>query len=253
MFVAATTNCFPQLSLSESIEKLADLEFSHIELDIHENGNHLRPSEVRTDLQKAYDTINSTRRLTVIGLSLQIEAEGEEYYATFKDCCELAKYSKIVTLTVPSGEHGTPFNEEVERYKRLVLIAEQHGVRVAMRSQTGHLSADPDTVSVICSHVKGLGLSMDPSHYHLGHPNASSYERLVEFVHNVYLRDSTAENPQVRVGQGIIDYGRLILLLRKVNYNRALCVDIQPTTDPEIDHEGELRKLRLLLESLVMI
>jgi sugar phosphate isomerase/epimerase len=253
VFVAATTQCFSHLSLNDAIEKLADLEFSHIEIAIHENGSQLKPSEVHQNVQRASDICNATRRLTVAGFSLDITAEGEEYYAQFKSCCELAKLSKIVTLTVPSGEHGTPFNEEVERYKELVKIAEQHGVRVAMRSQAGHLSADPDTVSVICGHVKGLGLSLDPSVYHLGHPNPLNYDKLIEYVHNVYLRDSTPENLQVRVGQGIIDFGKLINQLRRVKYSRALCVDIQPSDDPDIDHDGELRKLRLLLESLVIV
>lgn len=253
MFVAATTQCFPHFSLEDAIEKLADLEFSHIEIGIHESSNHLKPSQVREDLRAAHKICNATRRLTVVGLSLEIEEEGEAYYETFTACCELAKQSKIVTLTVPSGEHGTPFNEEVERYKRLVEIAEQHGVRVAMRTKVGHLSADPDTVSVICGHVKGLGLSLDPSHYLFGNPNNSNYDKLIEYVHNVYLRDSTSEKLQVRVGQGVIDYGKLINQLRKVNYQRALCVDIQPVDDPEIDHDGELRKLRLLLESLVIL
>ena len=79
------------------------------------------------------------------------------------------------------------------------------------------------------------------------------YENLMEYVHNVYLRDSTPEELQVRVGQGIIDFGKLINLLRKVGYQRALCVDIQPDPSGEIDHDGELRKLRLLLESLVTL
>ncbi len=252
MFFASTTQCFPKRPLGSAIEKLADLEFSHIEIGIHEDSEHIKPSEVVSDMAACYDKINSTRRLTVTGLSLDIAAEGEDYFQTFIKCCELAKLSKIVTLTVPSGEHGTPFNEEVERYKRLVKIAEQHGVRVAMRSKVGNISADPDTVSVICGHVKGLGLSLDPSHYHFGQPpEVATYEKLMGYVHNVYLRDSTPDNLQVRVGQGIIEYGKLINLLRKAGYDRALCVDIQP--DPELDHDGELRKLRLLLESLIMV
>jgi sugar phosphate isomerase/epimerase len=252
VFVAATTLCYPHLTLSETIEKLAHLEFSHIELDLHETGGHIHPSDVLQNLQWAYETVNATRRLTVVALNLKIEAEGEAYFETFKACCELAKFSKIVTLTVESGEHGTPFNEEVERYKRLVQIADRHGVRVSMRSQMGRLSADPDTVSVICGHVKGLGLALDPSHYHLNHPNPLNYEKLLEYVHHVSLRDSSTEKLQVRVGQGVVDTGRLIQLLRKVHYHRALCVDIRPSEDPEIDHDGELRKMRLLLESLLL-
>ena len=254
MFVAATTQCYPDRPLDRAIEKLADLEFSHIEIGIHENSDHLKPSQVVENFRGAVEVVNSTRRLTVVGFSLEIEGEGESYNETFNKCCELAKLSKIVTLTVDSSEHGTPFNEEVERYKSLVKIAEKHGVRVAMRSTQGRISADPDTVSVICRHVHGLGLSLDPSHYHFGHPpEVAVYENLMEYVHNVYLRDSTPDELQVRVGQGIIEYGKLINLLRKVGYDRALCVDIQPSDDPDIDHDGELRKLRLLLESLVIV
>jgi len=251
VFVAATTQCYPDMPLSETIEKLAHLEFSHIELGVYESGNHLKPSDIRDNFEHALDICTNTHRLVVTGLDLQIEDEGEDYYVTFKKCCELAKAAKIVSLTVRASEHGTPFNEEVERYKRLVKVADVHGVRVGMRTEVGRLSADVDTVSVICGHVKGVGLAMDPSHYHFGNPDPPNYEKLLPYVHNVYLRDSTPEQLQVRVGQGIIDYGRLINLLRKESFRRTLCVDIQPQAD--VDHDGELRKLRLLLESLVLI
>lgn len=251
MFVAATTQCYPDMPLSETIEKLAHLEFSHIEMGVYESGNHLKPSEIRNDFDGSLKKCLETQRLVVTGLDLQIEDEGEEYFTTFTKCCELAKAAKMVSLTVRASEHGTPFNEEVERYKRLVKIADVHGVRVAMRTEVGRLSADVDTVSVICGHVKGVGLALDPSHYHFGNAEAPNYEKLLPYVHNVYLRDSTPEQLQVRVGQGIIDYGRLINMLRKESFRRTLCVDIQPQAD--VDHDGELRKLRLLLESLVLI
>ena len=253
MFVAATTQCYQDRPFDQAVEKLADLEFSHIEICLSEDGPHIKPSDVVKDLAGCYDLINSTRRLSVIGLGLDIQGEGEEYFNTFTKCCELAKLSKIVTLTVQSGEKGTPFNEEVEKYKSLVKIAEAHGVRVGMRSQVGRISSDADTVSVICGHVDGLGLALDPSHFHYGQPpETMTYEKLMNYVHNVYLRDSTPEELQVRVGQGIIEYGKLINLLRKSGYNRALCVDIAPDPNPDIDHDGELRKLRLLLETLVL-
>ena len=106
-------------------------------------------------------------------------------------------------------------------------------------------------MSVICGHVKGLGLSLDPSQYLFQQKSPLNYEKLLSYVQNVYLRDSTADELQVRVGKGVIEYGKLINLLRKEKYSRALCVDIQPEDDS--DHMGEMRKLRLLLESLVLV
>lgn len=250
MIVSAATACFPDLPFPDAVERLADLEFTSIEIDIHEQGQHLRPSEVCENLDRAILTCNTVRRMNVTGFGLQFDTAGEEYFEQFTKCCQLAKATQVVSLTVESGEHGTPFNEEVEKFKRLVSIAERHGVRVGMRSRHGCLSGDIDTVSVICGHVKGAGLSLDPSHYVFGHEKPLNYDKLLTYVQNVYLRDTTRQKMQVRVGQGVIDFGRLIAQLTQCHYRRALVVDILPEAD--VDQFGELRKMRLLLESLLV-
>lgn len=249
MFVAASTNCFPHLSSEETFEKLVDLQFSNVELVLSES-EEIKPSQIIADPSRAIAQCQQTRRLTVCSYFVDISAEGDAYYEQFEAICKLAKATKVVTLTVPSGPLGTPFNEEVERMKSLVKIAQTQGVRVGMLSTTGHVSEDPDTVCVICDHVKGLSLSLDPSHYVFGRDNPPDIEKLYKYVHHVYLRDTTKENLQVRVGQGVIDYGKMVNFLVKHKYQRALCVDIQPEND--IDHMAELRKVRLLLESLLL-
>lgn len=250
MIVAASTACFPDLEFAEAIEKIVDLEYSSVEITIHEDCNHLRPSMVQSNLDAAILQCNSIRRMNLTGFSLQFGVEGEEYFDQFTAVCQLAKAVKVVSLTVPSGEHGTPFNEEVEKFKRLAKIADAHGVRVGMRSQWGRLSGDVDTVSVICGHVKGVGLSLDPSQYIYKTDRPGNYDKLLDYVQNVYLRDSNKEHLQVRVGQGDIDFGRLVSQLMQIRYNRALVVEIAPIVD--VDHYGELRKMRLLLESLLL-
>lgn len=71
----------------------------------------------------------------------------------------------------------------------------------------------------------------------------------MKHVYHVRLRDTSKDQLQVRVGQGDVEYGRLINQLTKYQYNRALAVDITPM--PEVDQMAELRKMRLLLESLL--
>ena len=71
----------------------------------------------------------------------------------------------------------------------------------------------------------------------------------MKYVYHVRLRDTSKDQLQVRVGQGEVEYGRLINQLNKVGYDRALCVDILPMADA--DQFAELRKMRLLLESLL--
>lgn len=249
MFVAASTTCFPDFSFPEAIEKLYDLEFTSIELHIHEDGA-ITPRMALEDPARAVTESHATRRLDVCSYLVDISAEGDEYYRQFEACCKLAKASQVITLVVPSAELGTPFNEEVERFKELVKIADAQGVRVAMKSQHGRLSGDPDTVQVVCNHIDGLGLAYDPSQYIYQCDRRLDHEKLLNYAIHVYLRDTTAQELQVQVGQGVIEYGKLVAQLTKLNYKRALCVQIVP--QPGIDHFAELRKLRLLLESLLI-
>lgn len=252
MIVAASTECFKELSLEETVDKCVDLEYTNIEIDLHEEGGHLRPSEVAADLNGSIDRCLNTRRLNIVSYSVRIPPYCETEYEWFESCCLLARATKVVTMTIQSAELGTPFNEEVERLRELVKIAERHGVRVSLKNEIGCLSEDPDTIKVLCDNVPGLGLTLDPSHFLCGRYANRDYTKLIPYVFHVHLRDSTKDDMTVKIGQGEIEYGRLINFLQKQRYNRALSTNIQPVDDPDIDHHAEMRKMRLLLESLLI-
>ena len=246
MFVAASTECWPEVELLDAIEVLSDLGFTSVELALHETGG-LKPSELLGDMDRAVQLLRHTHRLEISGYSVQLASTGEQHYDDFLSLCRLAKTTKVVNIIVPSSEHGTPFNEEVEHLKRLVEIGESEGIRVSVRSQLGCLSDDPDTLMVLCNNVDGLGVSLDPSVYLCGGGNEKNIEKILKFVCNVYLRDSRPDAFQVSIGQGEIDYAKLITQLGREGYDRALTVHMVPMDD--LDHRVELRKLRRLLES----
>jgi sugar phosphate isomerase/epimerase len=191
-----------------------------------------------------------THRMTVAAFDVDLDQTDESlYYRQFAAICKLAKASKVVTLTVRSSELGTPFNAEIERLRMLVALATNESVRVGLLTEGGRMTENPDTAGVFCDNVKGLGITLDPSHYVFGPQAGANYEPLMKHVYHVRLRDSNKTALQVRVGQGEVEYGRLVNQLAKFKYDRALCVDIIP--QPDIDQMGEMRKMRLLLESLL--
>jgi sugar phosphate isomerase/epimerase len=249
VLIATTTECFKHLSFDEAVHRISDLEFTCIEITIHENSQQLTPAQVVEDLEAAIFLCHNPRRLHVVAYSFQSSASEDEFYRQFEVVCHLAKETRVVSVTVDSGELGTPFNQEVERLRKLVEIASQQGVIVGMRSQVGCLSEDPDTVAVLCDNVEGLGLTLDPSHYICGPHGGRDYDKLMKYVCHVRLRDTSMNEMQVQVGQGEIDYGRLTTQLSLAGYNRALSVHIMDL--PGTEHVGELRKMRLLLESLL--
>jgi sugar phosphate isomerase/epimerase len=203
---------------------------------------------VHADLERSIHFCRDTHRLDIAAISLDL-AEGENYYDHFASCCKLAKAIKVVTLVVPAAELGTPFNEEIERLRRLVKIASLESAVVGVKTQIGRMTQDPDTAVVLCDNVKGLRLTLDPSHYVAGPHRGGNFDKVMKYVQHVQLRDSTEDQLQVRVGQGEIDYGRLIQQLSTVNYDRALSIDMTPIEG--FDHRAEMRKMRLLLDSLL--
>ncbi len=248
MFVAASTECFPELNLDEVLQRLVDLEFTSVEIGIKESGNKMKPSEVLADVDRAVAICRDTHRLTVAAFEVDIEP-GEKYYEQFAACCKLAKAVKVVMITIPGAELGTPFNAEIERLRELVSIASRDGVLVGVKTEVGRITQDPETAVVLCGNVKGLGITLDPSHFIFGPHKGGSYDQVFKHTYHVQLRDTRKDKFQVRVGQGEIEYGRLISQLNMVHYQRALSVHIP--AQPDVDHVGELRKMRLLLESLL--
>ncbi len=248
MFVAASTECWPGLELQAAVELLQDLDFTTVEIAIHESAPHVKPSDILADPDRGIQLLRHTHRLDISGYSLELASTGAQHYVDFTEICKIAKATKVVTLTVPSAELGTPFNEEVEHLQKLVQIAEGQGVRVAVRSQLGCLSEDPDTLMVLCNNVDGLGITLDPSVYISGPANGKSLDKILKYVYNTHLRDTRPDKFQVSVGQGEVDYGKIVNQLEREKFNRSLTVHMSPMDD--LDHRVELRKLRRLLETL---
>ena len=249
MFVAATSRCFENLPLDAALSRLVDLQFTAVEIMIHESNGHIKPSAVVADLEQAVKLCRQTHRLTPIAFSFDTTAPQEEAYRQFAACCKLAKAVKVIAITIRSSELGTPFNGEVERLRKMVGIAAPEGVVVGLQTETNRISQDPGTITVLCDNVKGLGVTLDPSHFIHGPYGGGNYDELLKHVIHVRLRDTSKEEFQVRIGQGEVEYGRLVTQLSRLKYNRALCVDMVPL--PDIDHNAEMRKIRLLLESLL--
>jgi sugar phosphate isomerase/epimerase len=249
VIVAASTDCFPDLSLDDTLRRMVDLEYTAVELVFREGSSQLQPSTVHASVDDAIQTCRQLYRLTPAAFVVDLVGATTEDYAQFASICQLARAMKVFSLTVPSSELGTPFNAEVERLQELVRIASTDGLLVSVKTEVDRMSQDADTVTVLCDNVKGLGVTLDPSHFIFGAGKGRSYDKLLKYVYHVQLRDTSESELSVRIGQGQIEYGRLIGQLSRAGYDRALAVDIQAIED--VEHPAEMRKMRLLLESLL--
>lgn len=249
MYISATTQCFPNASLSEAVDALAEQEFGYLETFIYEQGGAVKPSDVLDHFDEIAAVFRGITRMTPAVFSIDIPSE-KDFKAQFKACCKLAKINGVVSLVLRSSPLGFPFNEEIERLEYAVEEAFTAGCVVSVLTEKGRISEDLQTTLGFCNRIHGLMCALDPSYY-LGEAMQSKMmESLLPFVNHVRLRDSKQGVYQTKVGQGDFEFGKLINQLDKVGYKRALSIDILPQEDA--DHLVELRKMRMLLESLVL-
>ena len=252
MFVAVSTESFVPAAgdppdLPALCEKAQETGYDRVELHLDEAAGPLKPSEIAARPDRFAARYREATRLTPIAMCLADDAPPSVTAGLARAC----KALKIAQLTVPASPLGTPFNDEVDRLKAHHAAASPEAVRVSVRTRAGELTEDPDTAVQLCKAVKGLGITFDPSYFVSGPYARVDREAVFGHVFHVHLRDTSQERLQVKAGLGEIDYGKLVARLQKENYGGALAVDLLPE---EVDAEErglELRKLRMLLETLL--
>lgn len=253
MYVACSTLCFGSLSLDDALRKIREMRFAKADLAIHPGGPHLTPAEVVADPPRVAQRLRAANISFAAFHVVFDAADATEVRQQLRAVARLARVTTTPLLTIPAAPVGSDFAAEVDRLKEWVRLAAADGVILTVETHRDTVTADPLGAAELCRRVPGLYLTLDPSHYEVSIHGKVNYEVLMPFVRHVRLRD-TGKSPelfQVRVGQGEIEYSRLISQLEFVRYDRALTVDIRDVPDCPFPVEPEVRKLKYLLDSLV--
>lgn len=252
MFVACSTRCFSREPLEKALRHIADLEFGKIEVALDWNGPHLQPDKLISDFDGCFHRIRYATNQPFSSLAVDFGAiEGDPFQRQFEASCRLAKALTVAVMTIPAAPAGTPLDREIARLAALTEYANRAGLVLTVLTDSRTITADPEITERLCREVPGLGLTLDPSHYI--QLSATAFDDLFPYVQNVQLRD-TGKKPDefhVRIGQGKVEYNRLVTMLERNGYNRSLTVAIFDDPEPPFDVEVEVRKLKLVLESLL--
>jgi sugar phosphate isomerase/epimerase len=256
VFVACSTLCFAREPLEKALRQIAELEFDKFELALVENGPHLRPSEVAEDPEAALlrlrrgPSLNPSSIYADLGPSVLYDSDSRRQ---FDGLCRFAKSLGVAVITIHSAPAGTPLQQEVKRLSSLVSAALKDGLVLTLLTHSQTLAGDPQAMLQLCEALPGLGVTLDPSHAIQAAHKEADFDDIYPFIQNVHLRD-TGKNPgefQVRVGQGQVEYARVVSQLQRHGYSRSLTVAIHDLPDNPFDREVEIRKLKLLLETLL--
>ncbi|QVL34849.1 sugar phosphate isomerase/epimerase [Telmatocola sphagniphila] len=227
------------------------MHFQKVDLAIHESGPHLKPSEVHADMNKVAARLRASN-MSFAAFHVDIEEmDPTKYGEIFRSVCRLARMLAVPVVNIQTAPLGADIESEAKRLRVLVRYAEAEGVILTIETAADRLTADPKVAMELCTKVPGLGLTLDPSPYHSGPFRTDNFDELYAYVRHVRLRDTSKDKYQVMIGQGEVEYGRIINQLTRSRYDRALSVDVRDTVDGDFPTEPEVRKLKYLLESMV--
>lgn len=248
VFVAASTQCYHELSFKEACDQIVEVGYDKVELWFDREGRHLDAAGVAADPDRFVAGFREMTRLTPIAVCIE---DAEATPEMLRGIAKAAKLLRIAQMTVPASPVGTPFNTEIDRLRNYAAAVTPDGIRLSIKTRAGDLTEDPHTAVELCGAVKGLGLTLDPSYYICG-PNAGrDWDIVYPYVYHAHVRDTSPESIQVPVGLGEIDYNKLITRLQREKHDPTLSVELlADQTDPET-RPLEMRKLRMLLDTLL--
>ncbi len=253
VYVACSTLCFCKHSLEDALRLIREMRFTKADLAIQTNGPHLTPAEVEADPGRTAQRLKAANLpLAAIHLDVGI-ADTQQARDSLRTVARLARISTTPLMSVAAAPLGTDFDAEVVRLKEWNKIVIAEGIILSVETHSEMVTADPLGAAELCRRVPGLGLTLDPSHYHVTPHGVLDYDVVFPYVRHTRLRDSgrTPEQFQLRVGQGELDFGRIVTQLERCRYDRGFAVDIRDIPDSPFPVAPEVRKLKYLLESLV--
>lgn len=253
MDVACSTFCFTREPLDQALRHIAELEFARVDLGISDDSPHVTPEQVVNDVAGVISCIRRGPTIGFAGITARLKATGELFRAQFEAIAHLAKQLACPVLVIDAAPAGTLFEREVERLQGLERLAALHGAVLTIATHNGTLSEDPDVALQLCHAVPGLGITLDPSHFLMGNFHDKPYDALYNHVRHTHLRDSGSkpDQTQVRIGRGEIEFSRIIAALTRSGYKGSLVVALEDNVPCDMDVEAEVRKLSLMLESLL--
>lgn len=247
MHLAASTRSLWDLAFPAACLQIQEMGFDKVEICLNESTDQLKPSRVAADPEGHILQMKDASRLSAAAVFLESETD----LPVFEGIVRFARLLKVAQITIESSPRGTPFNTEVDRLRERNSICHKAGIRLSMLTRSGTLAEDPHTAVELCQAARGPGITLDPSYYICRPSGSVDFDVVFPHVLHLHLRDTSQSELQVPTGLGEVDYNRIITMLRQNNFQRTLSVDLLPRTLEGDERLRELRKLRLLLTSML--
>ncbi len=114
---------------------------------------------------------------------------------------------------------------EAESYRRCCdelawrcETAQTHGITFSVEAHVGSIVPTPDSAAALVRSVPGLSLTLDYTHFTRAGVLDAEIEPLIAFASHFHARGARAGRLQASFQENVIDYGRVLDVMRDVHY-----------------------------------
>ena len=265
---------FPLLTHDKALDLVALLDFDGVDIGLFEGRSHLWPSRVFEDVAGSARELSrklGDRGLELADVFLQTAPEFESLAPNHPDperrrrardwfvkTLEFASEAGARHVTALPGItfEGEPDTDSFERCSDelawRVETARSQGITFSVEAHVGSIAPTPGAAAGLVRAVSGLTLSLDYTHFTRAGTPDSEVEPLIPLASHFHARGARAGRLQASFKENVIDYGRVLDVMRRVGYTGFVGVEyvwIDWEHCNEVDNLSETILLRDFLRS----
>lgn len=258
------THGFRAMDLEDALRTISALGFRYVEINCDEHlGSKIRDDvpAIRTrklldevDLEPAALMGDSDFAVSDAELDAMLAGVGRQ----ISYCRALgAPVLRIFASHIRSKYvDGNTFDRTIRNLRRIMPVAEENRVHLALENHFGITASGEDVVRIIEGVASPwLGANYDPANFvPAGVDPREAGRQLAPYIRHCHLKDAVyvgsthySGYAYLEAGAGIVDYPRVIELLRDIDYQGFLSLEYESIFDPVRGTREGLANLRRLM------
>ncbi|MDB5348813.1 MAG: hypothetical protein JWN86_60 [Planctomycetota bacterium] len=265
---------FPLLPHEKALALIALLDFQGADIGLFEGRSHLWPSRVFRDLKASANDLS--HRLRDLGLEpadifLQTAPDFESLAPNHPDparrCEARDLFSRTLEFAAECGathvsalpgvvfagvSEDESFRLCCEELSWRTRAARDHGITFSVEAHVGSIVPTPASAARLVQSVPGLTLTLDYTHFTRDGVPDDEVEPLISLASHFHARGARPQRLQASFHENVIDYGRVLDVMRQVGYSGYVGVEyvwIDWEHCNEVDNLSETILMRDFLRS----
>jgi len=156
-------------------------------------------------------------------------------------------HSRGLVLKVQASKKQV-LNNYVTSLRKLVNCGKKYGVKIIVENpvERGEITNLKD-IEYIVNNVYGLGVTLDVGHAFVrgGMKYIKDFANLFEDrIEHIHMSDNHGKNDEhLPIGKGIIDYKKVVKILKKMDYNKTITLEVFTSRKDAVESKEKILKL----------